>query len=280
MFIMKKIDLFLNQSILLSLLFIVLSCTDSSDPLPQENADAIQENIIVKSAFEEVDNFALTAFQSQGPGFRTALDLKSDLCSSAVVNVFLENKYIQIDFGSGCKSANGVDRKGKLIIGFAESSDDGIIISTTFEDYYVNDLKIDGIRKIFFRGFNGNENYFLFESVIYDGKVTWSDGKFATIEGEFLKKLFLPTDKDGIKLEVSGGAGGINRVGQNYFYTIEKPFTYFQECTGKGNWIPSIGIIEITIDGENKFIIDYGEGNCDKDAIVNHNGISFPIKFD
>lgn len=277
---MKKNHPFLKLCTVLLLLFIAVSCTESADPLLQEDATLIQEKIIVNSVFEEADNFALTAFQTQGPGFRTALGLKSDLCSTAQVDVFPENKYIQIDFGSGCTSASGIERKGKLIISYAESTEEGFVISTTFEDYFVNRLKIEGMRKLFYRGFNANGNYFLLESVIYDGKVTWPDGKFATIEGEFPKKLFLPNDKEGIKLEVTGGAGGINRLGMNYSYSIEQPLTFFQECTGTGNWIPSMGVIEITIDGAIKFTVGYGEGSCDRDAMVNHNGASFPIKFD
>ncbi|MFD2203686.1 hypothetical protein [Shivajiella indica] len=277
---MKTNHPFLKPLLALLVLFMTVSCTESVDPLPQEDATLIQESIVVNAAFEEADNFALTAFQTQGPGFRSVLGLKSDLCSTAKVEVFPENKSIQIDFGTGCKSASGIERKGKLIISYAESTEQGFVISTTFSDYHVNGLKIEGMRKLFYRGFNSNGNYFSFESVIYDGKVTWPDGKFATIEGEFPKKLFLPNDNEGIKLEVTGGAGGTNRLGMNYFYTIEKPLTFFQECTEKGNWIPSMGIIEITIAESNKFTVDYGEGTCDKDAIVNHNGASFPIKFD
>ena len=158
--------------------------------------------------------------------------------------------------------------------------DDNAEITISFVGYEVNELKVEGIRKLIHKGFNAEGKYFLFETVIAGGKVTWPDGSFATIEGEFMKKFLLPINSDGVKLKVTGGSGGKTRLGIPYMALIEQELLYVQSCTDKGNLIPSSGSIEITVNSDQKFLIDYGNGACDKQGSVTYNGTTISIKFD
>lgn len=265
----------------LGFLFILVSCEKTDEQLPQQDSAILQENTQINASFEDADLLAFSAMQSNGLSARTNLDIGSDLCEDTNVDFFPNNKSIIINFGEGCTSPKGITRKGKIMIfysGFTFDSDSEITIS--FDGYEVNGLKLEGRRKLIHRGFNAEGKYFLFETVISAGKVIWPDGSFATIEGEFEKKFFLPTNSEGIKLKVTGGSGGKTRLGIPYMSLIEDELLFIQSCTDKGNRIPSSGKVEITLDSSQQFLIDYGNGACDKLASVTHNGKTIPFKFD
>ncbi|WP_194973578.1 hypothetical protein [Aquiflexum lacus] len=262
-------------------LFFLVSCERTEELLPSQDSAVLQEEAQVTASFEDVDFLAFSAMQSNGLSSRTNLDVGTDLCENTKVDFFPNNKSIVIDFGEGCLSPKGIMRKGKVMLfysGFTFDSNAEITIS--FDGYEVNGLKIEGRRKLIHKGFNAEGKYFLFETVIAAGKATWPDGTFATIEGEYEKKFFLPTDSNGIKLKVTGGSGGKTRTGVSYMSLIEQELLFIQSCTDKGNWIPSSGKVEITLDTSQKFLIDYGDGACDKTASVTHNDKTIPIKFD
>lgn len=250
-----------------------ISCTETEDQLPMEDAAVLQENAEVEAAYEDADMLTLSAMQSNGFSFRSQLDLKNDMCSTTKVDFYPNNRAIVINFGEGCTSPKGVTRKGKIMIYFsALSLEAGTEVLITFDGYHVNGLKIEGRRKIINRGYNAEGNYFLFETVIAAGKVTWPDGTFSTLEGEFEKKLFLPSDESGFKVEVTGGAGGKTRLGVGFISIIEKPLTYVQSCTDKGNWTPSSGMVVLTVSGTAVYKLDFGSGECDKNATVTIDG--------
>jgi hypothetical protein len=265
----------------LGLLFLLVSCEKTEEQLPQQDQAVLLEEAQVKAAFDDADFLALSAMQSNGLSSRTNLDLSTDLCENTKVDFLPNSKTIVINFGEGCTSPKGITRKGKIIILYSGFTfDSNAEITLAFDGYEVNGLKIEGRRRLIHRGFNAEGKYFLFETVISIGKVTWPDGSFATIEGEYLKKLFLPTNSEGVKVKVTGGSGGKTRLGIPYMSLIEEDLLFIQSCTDKGNWIPSSGKVEITLNSDQKFLIDYGNGACDKLGTVTHNGKTISVKFD
>jgi hypothetical protein len=265
----------------LGLLLLVFSCDKTDEQLPQQNALVLKEEAQVMEAFDETDFFTLSVMQSNGLGMRTSLVIGSDFCADTKVDFFPNNKSIVINFGAGCTSPKGMIRKGKILIFYsALSYDTNTEITTSFDGYEVNGLKIEGRRMLIHRGYNAVGKYFSFQTVLAAGKVTWPNGTFATIEGEHDKKLFLPIDSNGFKLEVTGVAAGRTRLGIPFMTSIEKKLVLTQSCTDKGNWVPSSGIVEMALDTDSKFKVDYGNGDCDKFATVTHNGKTVPVKFD
>ncbi|MCH6233994.1 hypothetical protein [Cognataquiflexum rubidum] len=265
----------------LGIIFLIFSCEQTEELLPQQDNAVLKEEAQVNAAFDEADFFTLSAMQSNGLGLRTTMDIQSDFCADTKVDFFPNNKAIVINFGAGCKSPKGITRKGKIMIYYsALSFDSNTEITIAFDGYEVNGLKIEGRRRLIFEGFNAEGKFFLFQTVISAGKVTWPDGTFATLEGEHIKKLFLPIDSNGFKLEVTGGAGGKTRLGIPFRTSIEKKLVFIQSCTDKGNWVPSSGNLELTVNADSKYLIDYGNGECDKIASVTHDGKTVSVQFD
>ena len=64
-------------------------------------------------------------------------------------------KKIIIDFGTGCTSAEGVVRKGKVLLTYSGNlAFPGSTIITSFEGYEVNVLKLEGTRVLTNTGIN------------------------------------------------------------------------------------------------------------------------------
>jgi hypothetical protein len=88
-------------------------------------------------------------------------------------NVF--PKTMTIDFGSGCTSANGITRKGKIIATLTgRIRTTGTTITVSFENYYVNNYKVEGSFSI--SNNSGGGAGLNFSTQVSNGKITYPDG--------------------------------------------------------------------------------------------------------
>lgn len=100
---------------------------------------------------------------------------------------------LTIDFGGGCTDSYGVTRKGKIIGVFSgRYSDPGTTVDVSFDNYYVNNHKVEGTKTIENSGRNGSSQL---EFAVTDdllitkpnngGQVTWESNRVHTwVEGE------------------------------------------------------------------------------------------------
>ncbi len=83
-------------------------------------------------------------------------------------------KTMTIDFGTGCTSSNGVTRKGKLIATLSgRIRTTGSVVGVTFDNYYVNNYKVEGNFSI---TNNSTGNGLNFTTQTTNGKVTYPNG--------------------------------------------------------------------------------------------------------
>src|SRR5690606_2653011 len=129
-------------------------------------------------------------------------------------------KLITVDFGDGCTTAGGVTRKGKVMIAytgnllFPEAK-----ITTTFDGYEVNDLKVEGTRILTNKGVSLENNTVNLEVTIQSGKVTWPDATFVTMASEQERTIKL-TGQGGYEASITGTATGISRGGFDYTSSV------------------------------------------------------------
>ena len=115
---------------------------------------------------------------------------------------------ITIDFGTGCKDDAGNTRKGKIIVsydGIRFMKDSKII--TTFSEYYVNGIKIEGTNTL------TNLTASLdsppkFKNEVVGGKVTFTDGKVATREHVLTREWIRAPNPSQDSWKVEGSASG------------------------------------------------------------------------
>ncbi len=180
---------------------------------------------------------------------------------------------VVIDFGSGCTGRDGRTRKGKIITVYTKRLvAPGATATTTFDDYYVNNIKVEGTHIIENASTSDKQ---IFHVQVICAKLSkpngnyseWSSDKIIEQTGG-LGTAFWPLDD---VFSISGQANGTFHRGNNFMqwtHVISKPLIKKFTChwTVKG---------EVTIKKGDKPIayLDFGSGDCDNNATITVNGV-------
>ncbi len=254
--------------------------TSSRDNATAENMFADIKKVVEEAADDEGQT-------SKGVGNPNKTGYTFGNCATVTINpAWIDPnwpKVMEIDFGSSnCTGVYGVDRRGKLIVTLTgRYRDVGTTLTIQPQDYYVNDIKVEGTKTITNDGYNSNNN-FEFSVDVVNGKLTYPDTKEITwttsrtnewIEGDSTT-LFTHGFAgicDDVYL-ITGSANGVNQKGKPYTVTITSPLRKEICC----RWLVS-GTLEIVPDGLDPRIVDFGTGDCDNQATVTINNNTYNI---
>jgi hypothetical protein len=264
-------------------LFLFISCEKNDEKISSQNIEMADDDAVVTLMFDQAFTEADMALEQLEYNWKNPSGLKSVLDTCPIIYVDHNDsiywpKTVTIDFGSeGCEGPFGNIRKGTITIVVTDRYlKPGTVRTVTFNDFYINNFKIEGTKTVTNEG--RNEDDFMYFSVeLTGGKVTTPAGKEIThefsrtrtwIEGELT-----PRWRWDDKYIIAGEATGINRYGILYTRTITTPLIVAISC----RWIMS-GIIEIQPEGHSLIILDYGNGECDDVATITVNGQTKEIK--
>lgn len=184
---------------------------------------------------------------------------------------------ITIDYGTdGCAGPNGQHiLKGKIII----TQTDGMFAagaerSKTFDNFYVDDVKVEGTKSWKNNGTDAAGDWSYTKNA--DMTLTYDDGTSTTWAHTHTSTLVQGgntlTHWDNV-WSTTGSSSGVNRNGVAYTSTIVEPLIKKATC----RWI-SEGKIEFTRDG-NTSSLDFGDGTCDRfGTLTTANGDTFTIR--
>ncbi len=183
-------------------------------------------------------------------------------------------KTVTIDFGTGCLGRDGKYRKGKIVSIYTNPMVvPGAKVSTTFVDYYVDSFHIEGTH---ITENTSTSNMQGWKVVVIDGKVTntstnrwrkWNSTKnVLQIEGNGTPNF--PLDD---VYKITGNARGSNSAGHTWASLVIDPLIKKFTCP----WIVK-GKVKLIRDGR-EALLDYGNGNCDNQAIIYINGVPHVI---
>jgi hypothetical protein len=183
-------------------------------------------------------------------------------------------KTVTIDFGNGCLGRDGKYRKGKIVSIYTNRMlIPGAKISTTFLNYYVDSFKIEGTH---ITENTSTSNMQGWKVSVLEGKITntntdkwrkWNSLKnILQISGNGTPHY--PLDD---VYQITGGARGSNSAGHNWAAGIAQPLIKKFTC----RWIVK-GTVNLVRDSR-EALLDYGNGDCDNQAILYINGVGYPI---
>lgn len=190
---------------------------------------------------------------------------------------------IVVDFGTGCKGPDGRTRSGKIISEYTgRLITPGATATTTFKDYKIDSISIDGTHKISNTGSSNTERKFKVE--VSNAKLTkptsnfaeWNSTKIIT-QTEGLNTPFIA--KDDI-FRIEGSAGG--RVRRNNLIVawrseITDPLVKRFNC----RWIVKgkVRMIRSNSNANSPWtaLLDFGNGDCNNRALITINGIIHEI---
>ena len=186
---------------------------------------------------------------------------------------------VVIDFGTGCTGRDGRLRKGKIITVYTgRMIVPGSVAETTFDGYYVNDIKVEGHHRIENKS---TQQQWIFGITVRDGKLTRPNGNYTQwnttrtitqVEGNGTP-LFPLDDVFSIKGESNGTVKVDSVLYQWAARTLtDNPLIKKFAC----RWIVK-GKIAIRRSNSDVAVIDYGNGSCDNKATITINGTVYEI---
>lgn len=176
-------------------------------------------------------------------------------------------KTITIDFGAGCTCKDGHIRKGKIVTVYTgRMIVPGSKATTTFVDYYVDSVKVEGTHEI---ANNSTQQSRIFTRTVTDGKLSKPNGNYikwsATHTNTQTAGLGTPLYPLDDEFDITGPAQGENKHGADIF-TWSRSITKALHKKFTCRWFVS-GTITITRNG-NTGTFDYGNGDCDNRATL------------
>ncbi len=274
---MKKLSLIISLAGFFGFLVILSSC-NKDNAKPDTEFTAAADDAYAEQVFDNVTNIADEAYDASSNGFKSTEGwIYLGDCATVTLDTTSFPYLLTIDFGdTNCLCNDGRYRRGKILVSFTgRYYHPGTIITTTFDQYYVNDNQVEGIKTITNMGFNdGNNMYWdiTVNGVITlandGGTITWDSQR----EREWIDGIQTRFNKWDDKYLITGTATGKRANGLHWTKTIVSPLRIELAC----RFIVS-GTVNIQPEGRALRVLDFGDGTCDNIATVTVNGTTYTI---
>lgn len=259
-------------------LYLLVACNKETTNTADEEVETtfkLSENQAVSEGIADDANVVFfEAAASEGlAGYRTTQVFQTtNTLSCATVTVTPQNtfpKTIVIDFGTGCTSADGVSRKGKINIVLSDTvRHPGTTAVMTFDGYHVENFKVEGT--ITWTN-TSTPNGISWSRKIENGKITVPAGNYywlhdGTTYVTQTAGAATPLNLLDDVFSITGNHTVSNPAGQSRTATVT-------EALEKKTICHNVSKGKIKIQGPNHFaIVDYGDGSCDRTATISIDG--------
>ena len=177
-------------------------------------------------------------------------------------------------------------RRGKIIITFTGKYRDSLsVITTTFDQYYVNNMWIQGTMIVINNGVNESGNM-TFSIEVKNAKIIEVGGKTINWEAmrnkEWISGYNTFENHDDDKYLISGFANGNNTIGQEFEVNITKDLLVDLSCLEdhSNRCVITSGEAELIPNGFSTRIINYGDSICDCNYSVTLNKTEYFLVVD
>lgn len=289
----KKSFRLLSALLAFSMAAFLVSCGEDEDTLASADQQSVSSEASLDSYFEDAEDISssVSFAADEDLGGRQAGSIKErdNRLSCATITIKKQNDAnadtIVVDFGvEGCTDPKGNVRKGKIIIVYSGNrATVDSEITTTFDGFYVNGIKVEGTRSVSVYAIdNTSITHYI---TLTDGKLSWPDGSTASRSASHYRKWVhnatpLNILDDQVILlsgeDTPGTATGENREGVAYTMQITEDIVFKTSCWSTGKYLPASGE-KILVVGSNvprQITVNYGSGDCDNTITVTINGQS------
>jgi hypothetical protein len=268
---------------------LIPSCSkDDAGNMSDADLALAQDEAYADALYEEVDNMVITEIsaldgnQYIDGGTKSTSD---DICRTITVDhpdTTWFPKIVTVDYGDGCTMVfndDTITRKGKIIITLTDRwFKPGAEHIVTFSDFYINGIKIEGIRTITNMGLN--EDLHLQMGIkLEQGKIIFNDTAWMTREADHVREWILHLNPQNDTVLITGTASGINIKGETYERLITEPLVMVHCTDYHWRWVIVDGTIQITTGESAITTLDYSSSGCDGTVVVNKNGVHHNYRF-
>ncbi len=281
---MKTRKLALVLLLIAGLSFIYTGCQketveEPENPTTEKEVNAAKDDAMADKLFSELTDITDEAVRNSDKSYKSiVLDtIFMGPCVTVTIDTLAFPFTISIDFGAtNCLCNDGKWRRG--IINVSHSGPYwavGTVITTTLDNYFVNDHQVLGIKELTNQGLNSAGNPVWTVSV--DGSIIKPDGGIILWTGDRMREWAEGHNTPFIWWDDTYVLTGSHNVVASNGETLGAIITEGLEFSLNCYWIKS-GVIELQHSLLPLMIVDYGPGSCDDDATVTINGQIYPIK--
>jgi hypothetical protein len=248
------------------------SCNKDDIINDPEKATTVDQNLILaESTFNDIGNLASSSLSGKGDKLKS-----SSGCLVVTFDLTASPYKMTLDFGTAnCLCEDGLYRRGKIIVAYTTGIGDSLAsLSTTFNNFFVNDNKITGTHILTYKGHNqaGHSNW----DISVNGAIELASGEgtityIAAHNSEMIAGEATPIVNDNV-FSNTGSSSGTAITGQAFTSVITTPLVNKTTC---GYFVS--GVVEISPAAQPKHILNFGTGDCDNKATVTISGITFEI---
>jgi len=274
---------------------LIVACDKGDIPvnvLTSEDIALIQDNAVADDIYTEIDASVLEKISELENSNYQAVSEKSgtDDFPCLIISVDYPDstrfpKIITLDYGEGCTVIfhnDTITKKGKIIISITERC---FVVGSqhivTFDEFYVNEVKVEGILTTTYNGIN-DAQLLEYDVQLEDGKLIFYDESTGTFleytrEADLVREWYRAPVSVEDSIYLSGSMWGVNVVGDNYTCTIVDKLTLAHCPDYRRRWVIVDGQI-VCIKGDEERIIDYSDGGCDGTAEIRGDGERYHIR--
>ncbi|MBK5279054.1 MAG: hypothetical protein JJE09_09360 [Bacteroidia bacterium] len=243
-------------------MFLVSCNNDEATPnFSAEDTESANSNALEDSYFDDADDLMSEALETEDDsGGRFGIDERLS-CATRVRQGSKASGSLRVDFGEGCTDTRGNLRRGAIVVEhIGRWNEPGSIFHFSYEDYYINDIRMEGKRKV--TVVSVIDSTTTYDIVLTDGKITWPDGLVATREVNHRREHERHTNHLLDRIIIYGTSQGILRNGRGFSIEILERLIYSRACSSEGVIIPVSGVKFIK-HADRELTVDYGDGTCD-----------------
>lgn len=272
----------IRSLLMLSMISLIFTACKKDKPMLDDVNDiaSVEENAQgdenFSDVFTSVSNFSVENDRNFTSNSKDALKTLStdSISEEPIVTICPKGnnwpKTVIFDYGKGVIN-NKTTRKGKIIAVYSNKFKiKNATVTLTFENYTVNNTKIECTKTITNLGLNPQGNY-IFSIIISGSKFNKDNIKFtynANRTIEWIKGYNTNTIFDD-EFAITGTSTGINSKGVSYTTNITSPLIK------KTGWPYLVaGVIEILPENKYSRTLNYGNGELDAKATLTINGVS------
>ena len=273
---MKTMRIITGSLLIAGMTFLYTGCKKESTNTAADTS-AVHNNFLAETAFDNATQWSDQAMAGHNLKSTLTDTVYMGTCVLATLDLSTMPYTLVIDFGpTNCQCNDMKYRRGKIIVHFTGNyRAAGTVITYTFDNYFINDNQITGVKTVTNKGRNPADHLW-WETVVNGsvikanngGTFTWnSTREHEWTEGESTPFVWW----DDVYL-VTGSASGIGTDGKTYTVTITSPLKKKLNC----EWLES-GVLDIQVKDLPLLILDYGNGTCDNIATATINGNTYTI---
>jgi hypothetical protein len=282
---MKTTKVFLGSMVsAIAVLLMVTSCSkDDSGSISSNDIVMAQDEAYADALYEEVDNMVVSNITSLDVNHFSVMGLKSTTDDGEdCVSITVDHpdstsfpKVITLDYGTGCTKVfrdDTITWKGQIIITLTDRwFVQGAEHTVTFNNFYINDVKIEGTRTITNMGLN-DRNHLELKIVLENGKITFSDTASMTRNATHVREYIRSFNPLNDTILITGTANGTNIKGEDYERLITEPLVLVHCQDYHWRWVIVAGKIQITNSVSGITTVDYSSTGCDATITIGKNG--------